>query len=126
MMDITPLINVDQQVIQGYGQGRFRINGIVYGHPVIVLPSGTQRWNVAVSAPELTVEDFLPLIAQADELDVVLFGSGAASDRPGPDVRKALKDKGLNPEAMDTGAACRTYNVLMTEGRRVGAALLPV
>ena len=57
---------------------------------------------------------------------VVLCGSGKTADRPGADLRQALKNAGLNVDYMDTGAACRTYNVLMAEGRRVAAALLPV
>jgi uncharacterized protein len=125
-MDITPLINIDQQYIQGYGEGRFRISGTVYEHPVIVMPSGTVEWRVTSGVSGLTLDDFKLLIDKADELDVVLLGSGAKGERPSSELRRALKDKGLNIECMDSGAACRTYNVLMAEGRRVGAALLAV
>lgn len=125
-MDITPLINVDQQYIQAYGEGRFRISGAVYEHAVIVMPSATVEWAVKSGVSGLTLDDFKHLIDQADELDVVFLGSGAMAERPSPEVRRMLKDKGLNIECMDTGAACRTYNVLMAEGRRVGAALLAV
>lgn len=125
-MDITPLINIDQQFIQSYGQGRFRISNIVYEHAVIVMPSRTVEWGVGESMSRLTPDDFKILVEAAGELDVILVGSGAKSERPSQAVRQMLKDRGLNIECMDTGAACRTYNVLMAEGRRVGAALLAV
>ncbi len=125
-MDITPLINTEHQVINGYGEGRFRISGAVYEHPVIVLASGTRLWDVRPPVADMVIGDFAALFESAGQLDVILLGSGALSDRPSGEVRRALKERGLNVESMDTGAACRTYNVLMTEGRRVGAALLPV
>ncbi len=124
-MDITPLINADQQIVQSYGEGRFRISGVVYEQAVIVLPSGTHLWAARGPVGALRTGDFNLLIDRRDELDVVLCGTGRTGERPGPELRRALKDSGLNVDYMDTGAACRTYNVLMAEGRRVGAALLP-
>jgi uncharacterized protein len=124
-MDITPLINADQQVIQAYGEGRFRINGAVYEQAVVVLPSGTHPWGVKGPVAALTLNDFAELLRRKDELDVVLCGSGRMAERPEAELRNALKSAGLNVDYMDTGAACRTYNVLMAEGRRVAAALLP-
>jgi uncharacterized protein len=124
-MDITPLISADQQVIQSYGEGRFRISGTVYEQAVIVLPSGTHLWAATGPVSALGVGDFDMLIRQKDNLDVVLCGSGKTGERPGAALRQALKNAGLNVDYLDTGAACRTYSVLMAEGRRVAAALLP-
>lgn len=122
-MDITPLVGAGRQIIQSYSGGQFRINGAVYSGAVIVFTDRTVPWAVSVPA---TVDDFAPLLAARSDLDVILFGTGAAVGAEGLALRKELKAAGLSVDIMDTGAACRTYNVLMAEGRRVAAALLPV
>lgn len=124
-MDVTPLIRRDQQVIQSYADGRFRVSGDVYEQSVFVSPAQTFAWGYAGAVADLTEDDFEALITQADDIDVVLLGCGAKMQFIKPALKKALSEKGLPVEAMDTGAACRTYNVLMAEGRRVVAALLP-
>lgn len=125
-MDVTPLIPQGRQIIQSYSQGAFKISGQVYDHPVIVLPTGTTVWDVPFAFPEITEQSFDVLAAQAGELDVVLFGTGGRGEFFPPALRDALKQKNLIIDVMETGAACRTYNVLMAEGRRVAAALLPL
>jgi uncharacterized protein len=120
-MDVTPLIRQGAQVIQSYAGGKFRVSGQVYEGAIIVLPDSTVSWDA--SAP-VSTEDFAPLVAKKDEIDVVLLGTGGRMEILKPDLRAALKAMGLAVESMDTGAACRTYNVLMAEGRRVAAALL--
>ena len=122
-MDITPLVGAGQQIIQAYGEGRFRIAGNSYDAAVIVFPARTLAWDA--SRP-LTVESFRSLLDAADTLDVVLWGCGAAVGADDLALRRALKAAGLSVDIMDTGAACRTYNVLLAEGRRVAAVLLPV
>jgi uncharacterized protein len=124
-MDVTPLIRSDQQVIQSYSNGRFRVSGHSYESAIFVSPEKTEIWNLSKNINELEADDFAPLFAVANEIDVVLLGCGAESVFIPPSFRQALKDKGLIIEVMDTGAACRTYNVLMAEGRRVVAAMLP-
>ena len=90
---------------------------------MIVFPDQTVNWTVTA---DMGVDDFAPLLARTGDLDVVLLGLGATVANPPFELRRALKDRGLAIDFMDTGAACRTYNVLMAEGRRVAAALLPV
>lgn len=124
-MDVTPLVRADAQVIQSYASGKFRVSGQVYDGAIIVSGSATTLWG-AQSSSTLDEQSFEPLIQRADEIDVVLLGSGAKMQFLDPALKKSLKDKGLSVDVMDTGAACRTYNVLMAEGRRVVAALLPV
>ncbi len=119
-MDVTPLIRQGQQIIQGYSGGSFRVSGRVYAGPVIVFPDYVEEW----ASPGLGADSFSAMAARRDELDVVLAGTGKTMQILMPDTRRALKDMGLAVEFMDTGAACRTYNVLMAEGRRVAAALL--
>lgn len=125
-MDVTPLIPEGRQIIQGYSAGAFRVSGHAYDGPIIVSPTETKPWNGPRSFVALQEKDFDALSEQADTIDVVLLGSGAKGEFFPPALRQALKSKGLSIDAMDTGAACRTYNVLMAEGRRVVAALLPV
>lgn len=126
-MDVTPLIRSDRQVIQSYAGGRFRVSGALYEHAILVSPDETVVWEKAAqSVAELTEDDFAQMLVRADEIDVVLLGCGASIAFLDTALKKALSEKGLSVDVMDSGAACRTYNVLMAEGRRVVAALFPV
>lgn len=125
-MDVTPLVKEGHQIIQSYSGGVFRISSKIYETPVIVTPETTIEWKTIRSVSDLKEADFEGLIRNCDSLDVVLLGCGAKTEFLPPDLKSSLKDKGLTVDVMDTGAACRTYNVLMAEGRRVAAALLPV
>lgn len=125
-MDVTPLIPQGRQIIQSYGQDGFKINGAVHDGAVIVLPEKTWDWKAQRDFSALQESDFDDLAARAEEIDVVLLGTGAKQEFFPPKLKATLKSKGLVVEAMDSGAACRTYNVLMGEGRRVAAALLPL
>lgn len=125
-MDVTPLVKANQQIIQSYAGGQFKVSGRSYGGAVIVTPDATREWAFSGDVKTLQESDFEFLFEQADEIDVVLLGCGKATTFMQPDLRKALREKGLNVDVMDSGAACRTYNVLMAEGRRVAAALIPV
>jgi uncharacterized protein len=124
-MDVTPLVPEGRQIIQGYGAGGFRVSGQSYDGAIFVTPMKTTAWNVR-SFSTLCESDFASLFDQSDEIDVVLLGCGAKGEFLAPKLRAALKDKGLSVDVMGTGAACRTYNVLMAEGRRIVAALLPL
>ena len=125
-MDVTPLIRKGQQVIQSYAGGRFRVSGALYETSVFVSPSSTDIWGFSGGVADLAEGDFQALIDRAAEIDVVLLGCGSRIAFLPPALKKALSEKGLPVEVMDSGAACRTYNVLMAEGRRVVAALLPL
>lgn len=121
-MDVTPLIPAGKQIIQSYGRDGFRINGAVHAGAVIVTPDCVSPWDVRGAMDDLSAEDF----AAAQDADVVLLGCGARQRFLSSGLRSDLRKKGVNPEPMDSGAACRTYNVLLAEGRRVVAFLLPV
>ena len=126
-MDVTPLIKSGTQIIQSYTGGVFKISSVTYEHPVCVTPEDTCAWNAggAVQVSELQTEHFDILIKQADNIDVVLLGAGAEMAFLPKALKNQLKESGLSVDIMDTGAACRTYNVLMAEGRRVACLLLP-
>ncbi|MGE0743615.1 MAG: Mth938-like domain-containing protein [Rhodospirillales bacterium] len=125
MTDITPLVPEGRQLIQSYGQGRFRIAGAVYDGSVLVLPERT----LPLAADEmaaLSLDMLAPLWAAGVAVDVLLMGTGLTAAWPAADLRAGLRDKGIVAEPMSTAAACRTYNVLLAEDRRVAAALFAV
>lgn len=124
-MDVTPLIRRDAQVIQNYRGGSFKISGQVYQHAVLVTASQVIDWKAI--APEHThTDDFKVFSDIHDDVDIVLFGTGKSLIRFPKDVHQQIKSAyGVSIDVMDTGAACRTYNVLMAEGRRVAAILYP-
>jgi uncharacterized protein len=124
-MDLTPLIPAGRQIVESYGSGRFRVSGRVFEGSILVLTDRTAAWPVADIA-SMTLDSLAAVAeaARAGTIDLLLVGCGARmAPVPGP-MRQALRDVGVVMEPMDTGAACRTYNVLMAEGRRVAAALI--
>lgn len=127
-MDVTPLVRKGQQIIQSYANGVFKINGQCYETPLMVTPDQTQIWEIdgKDNVTALGVDDFSALISIAADVDVVLLGCGQMMTFLAPELQKDLRMRGVSIDIMDTGAACRTYNVLMAEGRRVACLLLPV
>ncbi|HET7060610.1 MAG TPA: Mth938-like domain-containing protein [Nitrosospira sp.] len=114
--------NTGQNLFTGYGAGYVLVNHVRYEHDVIVTPDRIiENWG-AEGFDQLTPEDFRFLLSLHPEL--VLFGSGPILRFPHPRLTRALLESGIGIEVMDTSAACRTYNILMAEGRRVVAALL--
>ncbi len=120
-MDVTPLISQNAQVIQSYAGGFFKVSGQVYDGPVIITSDKTVTWDVA-SFEDLSLDHFQDF---PKDIDVVLMGTGKTMFFLPVELRRDLRDLGLSVDTMDTGAACRTYNVLMAEGRRVACALFP-
>lgn len=115
--------------IDAYGNGGFRFAGMSHRGSILCLPSGVYAWEPAaekIGAAGLEPDAFAPVFAEKDALGLLLLGSGRSLARPGADVRQAFVAQGVALEVMDTGAACRTYNVLLAEGRPVGAALIAV
>jgi uncharacterized protein len=111
-----------QNAIARHGPEGVFINGVEHTESLIVPWHGAiAAWNAA-AFESLTVEHFARIAALAPEL--VLFGSGLRLRFPAPALLRPLIDAGIGVETMDTAAACRTYNVLLAEGRSVVAALL--
>jgi uncharacterized protein len=111
--------------IDAYGNGGFRFADMSHRGSLLILPSGIYGWEVEDMA-ELTGASFAPLFAERDAIDFVLLGTGATQAWPTPTLRQAFTDNHLVVECMDTGAAVRTYNVLLAESRIVAAALFAV
>jgi uncharacterized protein len=106
--------------IDGYAPGGFRVAGAVHRGPLALLPDGILPWD---GLPDLT-----PLLERAADFDVLLVGTGTVMAPP-PDffaARARLEAAGAGAELMTTPSACRTYNVLLAEGRRVAVALMPI
>jgi len=124
-MDITPVVPAGRQIISAYGDGNFRIAGTVPSSPVLVFPTFSCLWDV--SSPEsLTVESFQPVQEYNPGIEIVLIGGGRRSPFLPAALRQMLREMFVSCDVMDTGAACRTFNVLLAEDRRVAAALFPV
>lgn len=126
-MDVTPLIPAGRQIIETYGDGRFRIANILHEGSVLVFPGQTLPWRVTDMAG-LTVAALAPIsqAAKSGEVELLLVGCGPRLAMIPRDLRATLRAEGIVIEPMDTGAAARTFNVLMAEGRRVAAALIAV
>jgi len=123
-LDITPLIPGGRQVVESYGEGRFRVSGVLHAGSIIVFPDRVLAWAVGDFA-EIDRASLAP-VASADGPELLLIGCGPRLQRLPAALRQELRAGGLAVEVMDTGAACRTYNVLMAEGRRVAAALIAI
>ena len=112
--------------IDAYGNGGFRFAGMSHRGSILCLPSGIHAWAPAASEDLHDSRAFAPALAEKDSLGVLLVGTGQRQHMPTTTVVEAFAAAGVALETMDTGAACRTYNVLLAEGRAVGAALLAV
>lgn len=106
----------------GCGPGYVEINARRYDNPILVTPDAIEPWAVA-NFDALEAAHFESIARLHPE--IVIFGSGATILFPPQSLLRSLIDGRIGFEAMDTRAACRTYNVLMSEGRNVAAALLP-
>ena len=110
------------QLITGYGQGWVQVNEVRYTRSLIVLPEQVIADWPATDFANLAAAHFEKLVELKPE--VVLLGTGDKHLFVHPRLSRALTDAGIGVECMDTAAACRTYNILMAEGRHVAAALI--
>ncbi len=114
-----------QAAIEGYGNGGFRFAGMSHRGSLLCLPSGMHKWDVA-SPAEITEQSLRPLFDVADQIDVLLVGLGTDIAGFDKSLRLKLRERGIIVEAIATGGAVRTYNILLGESRSVGAALIAV
>ena len=117
-MRLNEISYTDAKPVEGYGPGFFRIGGEVHQGPILVGPQGITPWG-GVTDAEL-------LVQLAGQVDVVFVGTGAEIAHLPEALRTSMEEAGLGVETMASPAACRTYNVLLSEGRRIALALLPV
>ena len=123
-MDITPSVPAESQRIDSYWPGGFRINGVAIHGSMIVTPDSRQEWPVR-TFDDLSIEHLLTAKNILDmPPEVMLLGCGQRMQPLNRDLRLQAQEHSVVLDLMDTGAACRTYNILLAEGRRVVAALI--
>ena len=111
--------------IEAYGNGGFRFAEMSHRGSILALPSGIESWAVP-DAAGMTAEAVSRLVEEAGQIDILLMGTGHDLIPLPRATRVMLEAAGLFPDLMATGAAVRTYNVLLSEGRQVAAALIAV
>lgn len=117
-MKLTEITYDNAPPVEGYGPGFFRIAGEKRDGGQLLLPNKVVAWE--------GYEDLTVILDVASELDVLFVGTGAEIAHVPAAFRTAVEEAGPGLEVMASPTACRTYNVLLSEGRRIGAALLPV
>jgi uncharacterized protein len=117
-MRLTPVTYDAARPIDGYGPGFFRVGGHLLRGPCLVTPWDAGSWG--------GFADTDGPLSLAGRIDVLFVGMGAEIAHVPPDFRQVIEAAGIGVELMNSPAACRTYNVLLGEGRRIAVALLPV
>ncbi len=111
--------------IDSYGNGGFRFADMSHRGSILCLPSGIYGWEMDVTKP-LSPENFIRVLDEAGDIEVLLVGTGPELKRLPPELKQALKARGISSDPMSTGAAVRTYNIMLAESRAVAAALIAV
>lgn len=117
-MELNEITYRDAVPFDSYGPGFFRVAGHVIEGPALVTLTRARSWG--------GLEDLATLETLVGEVDVILLGMGPEIAHAPAEMRAKLEALGVGLEIMSSPAACRTYNVLASEGRRVAAAVLPV
>ncbi|MHC8441002.1 MAG: Mth938-like domain-containing protein [Candidatus Eutrophobiaceae bacterium] len=121
-IEISP-IGAAAQGISSYAETSFTVRGVTYAHGIIIdFKEQVRPWPV-MRLEDMVADDVHGFIGMAPE--IILIGTGECLRFPNSDVLLPAREKGVGVEIMDTGAACRCYNLLLEEGRHVCAALMP-
>ncbi|UXS31673.1 hypothetical protein FY152_06045 [Agrobacterium tumefaciens] len=124
-IEIRPAHFPGRAPIDAYGNGGFRFADMSHRGSLLLLPSGIYGWE-PVDAKELTVKHFEKVLAEAQDIEVLLIGTGDGMRVLPKELRAAFKEAGISVDPMSTGAAVRTYNIMLSESRAVAAALIAV
>ena len=117
-MEFSEMTYDEALPIDSYGPGFFRIRGDVISGGALIYAKGARSWG--------GYDDVQSILDIKDQIDFILLGTGADMGIVPADFRKMLEDAGIGIEHMSSPSACRTYNVLVSEGRRVAAVLIPL
>jgi uncharacterized protein len=112
--------------IEAYGNGGFRFAGMSHRGAILCLPSGVHGWKDAPAPDAIDEASLVAVLAEAERIEILLVGTGASLIPLPPAVRDRCRAAGIVAEPMATGAAVRTFNVLLAEDRAVAAALIAV
>lgn len=127
MVDITPAVSAARYLTEGYGDGGFRINGERTEGAILLHGQLIEPWSAEGGIDEAAVTALADWISRTQpRAEILLIGTGADMTFLPRPLLQPLRDMGVSVDFMDTGAACRTFNVLITEERRVALAALPV
>ncbi|QKJ90873.1 Mth938-like domain-containing protein [Agrobacterium pusense] len=124
-IEIRPAHFPGRAPIDAYGNGGFRFADMSHRGSLLLLPSGIFGWEL-VDAKELSVGHFEKVLAEAQDIEVLLIGTGDGMRVLPKELRAAFKEAGISIDPMSTGAAVRTYNIMLSESRAVAAALIAV
>jgi uncharacterized protein len=111
--------------IEAYGNGGFRFAGMSHRGSILCLPSGIWAWDATTPA-DLTAAGFARLLAETAPIDMLLVGTGPNLVPLAERLKMRFREKHIQADSMATGAAVRTYNILLAENRRVAGAFLAV
>lgn len=125
MVDLSDEGRPETSYIDGYGPDGFRIGGVLHPGPTLVSVGLIAAWPVGGLA-EATPASLAAVLDVEPAIELLILGCGSRLAPPPRVLSVALRDRGIGLEPMDSGAACRTYNLLLVEGRSIAAALLPV
>ncbi len=116
----------DRAAIDAYGNGGFRFADMSHRGAILCLPSGIHAWDAADVATDLTAAHFARIFDEAARIEILLVGTGDSLVVLPEELRQDLRDRQIMADPMSTGAAVRTFNVLLSENRAVAAALFAV
>lgn len=111
--------------IDAYGNGGFRFADMSHRGSILCLPSGIHGWDKQEDTP-LSLADLSRVLAEAEAIEVLLVGTGKEIRPLSAEIRAALRARRISSDPMSTGAAVRTFNVMLAENRAVAAALIAV
>jgi uncharacterized protein len=114
-----------RHAIEGIGQGGFRFGGMSHQGALLILPSGVHIWSPPEPFKHSLVL-YAQVLAEATDIDILLIGAGTIPWPLPTALREALREAGISADVMTTSSAASTFNVLLSEGRRVAAALVAV
>lgn len=124
-IEIRPAHFPGRPPIDAYGNGGFRFADMSHRGSLLLLPSGVHGWNL-VQGDELNAAALEKVLAEAADIEFLLVGTGISMKPLPRELRDVLKEAGVSADPMTTGAAVRTYNIMLSEERAVAAALIAV
>ncbi|MCB1448965.1 MAG: hypothetical protein KDJ67_02410 [Nitratireductor sp.] len=124
-MELRPAHFPGRAPVDAYGDGGFRFADMSHKGSMLFLPSGIYAWNIE-AGDAFAPASYDTVIREADQIEVLLIGTGLDLKPIPSELRGLFRDKAISADSMSTGAAVRTFNVLLAEGRAVAAAFLAV
>lgn len=124
-MSIGAAFYPGRPAIDAYGHGGFRFADMSHRGSLLIIASGVYDW-LPTTYDDITPQSFEPIFGEINQIEFLLLGTGEEQFFPAAEIKAAFEDHKIGLEVMTTGAACRTYNVLLAEERGVAAALIAV